>query len=348
MTLGTLMIRADASVAIGTGHVMRCLALAQKWQDSGGRAVFAMTESTPSLGRSLHTQGMQVVELKSSAGTADAKELARVAQDHDATWVVVDGYAFDSEYQCTLKNAGLNLTFLDDYGQCGRYSADLVLDQNANAKEAMYRNREPYTRLLLGARFALLRREFRQRGPWTREIPGVARRLLITIGGSDPDNLTLGLIQTLQRNSALNVETTVVVGGSNPDLGRLQRTAQAARRPMRIVSDARNMAEIMAQSDMAIICGGGTLWELLYMGCPTLSYSRGAVQAGIVAELEAAGIIRNLGPVGDFDEGKLTDAVEDLAVSRHGREKMSLHGPTLVDGHGVDRVFQCLATEKAA
>ena len=113
----------------------------------------------------------------------------------------MDGYRFDSEYQRNLKNAGLKLLFVDDLGQCEHYFADLVLDQNVHASEKMYQRREPYTRLLLGSGYAMLRREFQAMREWRREIPAVGRTLLITMGGSDPDNFTLRLIKALAKIS---------------------------------------------------------------------------------------------------------------------------------------------------
>src|SRR5579864_771328 len=126
MSANTLLIRADASIAIATGHVMRCLALAQSWQDAGGNVVFAMAESTPAVDTRLRSEGMEIARIKDSSNSVqEAREVAALARDRDAAWVVVDGYRFDSEYQRTLKNAGLKLLFVDDLGQCQHYFADL-------------------------------------------------------------------------------------------------------------------------------------------------------------------------------------------------------------------------------
>jgi UDP-2,4-diacetamido-2,4,6-trideoxy-beta-L-altropyranose hydrolase len=343
MPAGTLIIRADASTTMGTGHVMRCLALAQGWRDGGGNVVFAMAESTPAIDQHLRTEGVDVAKLKPSLSTfEDAREVSKLARDDRATWVVVDGYHFDSEYQRSLTNAGLKLLFVDDCAQCGHHFADLVLDQNAHANAEMYANRESYTRLLLGPRFVLLRRDFQLWRHWERRIPGIARRLLITMGGSDPDQLTLRLIEALPKISLSNVEITVVAGGSNPLLSELQQASRDSGE-IHLVSNTNNMPELMAQSDLAIICAGGTLWELLYMGCPTLSYSRTPIQAAIISELNTAGVVRSLGSVEDFEESMLATAVDDLVASQEAREKMARLGRRLVDGGGIGRILQYIA-----
>src|SRR5579871_3481447 len=129
MTAPTLLIRADASVSTGTGHAMRCLALAQSWQDAGGRAVFVMAETTAAIQERLHAESCETIVLASPAEeSVDARETIASAQRLDANWVVVDGYRFNAEYQRLLKAAGCRVLFLDDFGHAKQYAADVVLN----------------------------------------------------------------------------------------------------------------------------------------------------------------------------------------------------------------------------
>src|ERR1700758_4894117 len=112
MASQALVFRADATVAMGTGHVMRCLALAQAWQDRGGNCVFAMAKTMPSVEDRLRSEGIEVVVLPASAGsTDDAALLVELATQKRTSWVVVDGYGFSAEYQSHLKNAALKQLF---------------------------------------------------------------------------------------------------------------------------------------------------------------------------------------------------------------------------------------------
>ena len=164
MVKQTLLIRADASTRIGTGHVMRCLALAQAWEDSGRRAAFAMGMDAPALEDRLRSDGMEVVHLSAEPGSLeDAEMTADIAQKMGAGWAVVDGYHFGSDYQRIIKESGLRLLFIDDNGHADHYYADIVLNQNLHANEELYRKREPYTKLLFGTEYVLLRREV---WPW--------------------------------------------------------------------------------------------------------------------------------------------------------------------------------------
>ena len=146
-----VVFRVDASTQIGTGHVMRCLALAQPRQDTQGQAIFIVANPIPALEERLKSEGMKVIHLAAEPGSlADAKETAALAHQFNASWVLLDGYQFGSEYQQTIKNSGLNLLFIDDYGHAEHYYADFVLNQNISADEQWYQHREPYTKLLLG------------------------------------------------------------------------------------------------------------------------------------------------------------------------------------------------------
>ena len=217
----TLLIRADGNARIGTGHIMRCLALAQAWQCKGGKVVFAMVDSTPSIERRLSGEGMEFVRLDSSPGSlADATQTINQALICQAPWIVADGYYFGATWQKEIKDAGSRLLIIDDFAHAEHYYADLVLNQNLHADANLYAPREHYTRLLLGTRYVQLRREFLDWRNWQREIPAVARHILITLGGSDPDNVTGKVIHAL--DFMQDVEAVVVVGGSNPNLDSLQ------------------------------------------------------------------------------------------------------------------------------
>src|SRR5690348_5454729 len=101
---GTLIIRADATFAVGHGHVMRCLALAQAWQDKGGNCSFVISEPIPELARRLCAEGFELVPIGAVPGTSDdAAEVAELAHARDAGWVVVDGYQFKANYHRQLK-----------------------------------------------------------------------------------------------------------------------------------------------------------------------------------------------------------------------------------------------------
>ena len=340
---GTLIIRSDANACIGAGHAMRCLAIGQSWQAAGGRVVFVMAPSTPSIEERLVQRRIEVISIPDAPGSdEDVEHLTGIAQKNGAEWIVVDGYHFHENYQSVIKQAVHKLLLVDDTGNRGRYLADIVLNQNINAEPAMYLNRESYTHLLLGTDYVMLRQEFQRWRRWKRTFPAKATKLLITLGGSDPEGLTLPVTSALSEFVADGIEVRVVLGGSNPRAGELQRIVTKIGTRIQVHTNVTDMAAVMADSDLAIICGGGTLWEALYMGCATISYSRPGVQDQINEKLHALGAIFNLGLAKDFDAVGLRRVAASLIGSEENRRSMAEHGREIVDGQGASRVCQAL------
>lgn len=354
MNPGTLLIRADAGIAIGTGHVMRCLALAQAWQDAGGKTLMAMAEATPAIEERLQRENVELAHLDANPGSAeDATGAASLARERHASWVAVDGYRFDSVYQNSLKSSGLRLLVIDDNSDDSadddlhteRYSADLVLNQNAHATEHLYRGRAPQARLLLGPRYAMLRRAFGLWRDWRREIPPLGHRILVTMGGSDPDNFTSRAIEALRLVEGEGLDVVVVAGGSNPHLAALEAAVGKIRHPARLVTNVDNMPELMTWADMAISGAGTTCWEMCFMGLPALIVDLAQNQFPVARRLDELGVARHIGSSRDCPPDRIARELKGLLTATDVRRQMSDGGRALVDGKGASRV--CAAMMEA-
>lgn len=338
-----VVIRADASARMGTGHIMRCLALAQALQAAQGQPVFAMAISTPAIEKRLISEGIPVIPLTVRPGSPeDSRETAALTRRLRARWVVVDGYHFHDEYQQILKQSQLRLLWVDDLASTRHYYADFVLNPTISACKRWYRNREPYTRLLLGTRYALLRQEFWPWQGWQRTVPPTARRLLVTLGGSDPDNVTLKVLRALRYLNVEALEVTIVVGGSNPHYDSLQAAASDLRFPINWQWNASNMPELIAKADMAIAAGGSTCWELAFMGLPSILLILADNQRAMATGLAAAGCTVNLGWHEEVTETEIAATVARLSRSRSDRSRMMAIGQQLVDGKGAHTVIRHL------
>jgi UDP-2,4-diacetamido-2,4,6-trideoxy-beta-L-altropyranose hydrolase len=343
MNCETLIIRADANPQMGIGHVLRCLALAQAWVTTGGKVVFAMTTSAKPLQARLCAAGAQVVYLAVDEGSGeDAGATVALARQYHATWVVVDGYHFGMIYQQRLKEAKLQVLVIDDYGHAKRYYADVVLNHNGHAHESLYTVREPETRLLLGPRYALLRREFGQQRLPRCETAPIACRLLVTLGGSDPAYVTGKVLQALAEVTSDLLETMVVVGVSNPHVERISAQTRSVRRAPRLVQQVPSMAPLMKWADFAIAAAGTTAWELAFMGVPSMLIPLAENQRAVADKLGEAGAAVNLGWHESLTPGVIADTVKTLMVASEKRRQMSERGRSLVDGHGAARVVAAL------
>ena len=341
MSRDALWFRADATVAMGSGHVMRCLALAQAWNDAGGSSHFAVAQGTPAICKRLHSEGTRVLEISSAPGSEqDARELISAIGTGPGAWVVVDGYHFDSKYLRTLKEAGLQLLLVDDTAQRADYPAQVILNQNPHAHRSLYRQRDAGSRLLLGPRYAMLRREFKQWRDFKREIPIHARRVLITMGGSDPANVTPRVIASIEKISGLEVR--VVVGGDNPQSKELREAGLRLKNSTTFLTDVKNMPELMAWADVAISAAGSTCWELCLLGLPAIVIDVAPNQASVAQELARLGAALHLGSASSISGEHLAPALQQLLLSQNARFIMSRRQRLLVDGRGVDRVMQAL------
>jgi len=337
-----LLFRADASVRIGTGHAMRCLALAQAWQDAGGGTAFAMAESTAALTARLSAESCEIHPVTAAAGTEeDARQTIALAREQQSEWIVVDGYPFTGEYQRALKAEGFKILFLDDYGHAAHYSSDLVLNQNVSAEEKLYANREAYTELLLGPRYCLLRREFAVWRDWKRQIRLAGRCVLVMMGGSDPENLTTRVMEALALVEIEDLEATVVVGGSSPYYDLLSRQAVRSGR-ITVRRDVTDVAEWMSWADAAVSSAGTTCWEICLLALPAVLIAVAANQAAVAQELGRQGCVVYLGETHDFSVQGLAEKLQMLLGSVETRRTMSLRSRELVDGKGAERVVSIM------
>lgn len=341
-----LLIRADATAKIGAGHVMRCLALAQVWRKRGGRAVFFSHCEGESLKGRISSGGFDLIPLEKCCPdpfdidlTIDMLRKLNARPETRDTWLVADGYHFDEVFQRRVRQAGYPLLLVDDYGQSGHCYADVVLNQNMSANSALYQNREPHALLLLGPSYALIRQEFH---PWRvrpRQIPDVAKKVLVTMGGADPGNMTLEVLKVLRQLRIPGVEVKAVMGHVNRNRGHIPEEFDDATPDFRLLSSAENMPELMAWADLAIIQAGGTLWELLFMGCAVISFATNQFQEEILKTLEGMNILKYQGYPDRQDPHSLLSAVYDITSSKKRREEISKLSMDMIDGQGAERVL---------
>jgi UDP-2,4-diacetamido-2,4,6-trideoxy-beta-L-altropyranose hydrolase len=334
-----LIFRADAGQQIGVGHVMRCLSLAQCWQEAGGQAIFVIGGEVSSLSERLRAEDLRVSYLSTRAGSAqDAMQTAEIALQTGARWVVADGYHFTSDYQKHLKNSGIRVLLIDDRGYTGHCFADIVLNQNIYANDNLYQKRESDTRLLLGPKYVLLRKEFLKWQDWRRDIRDLASKVLVTFGGTDPHNLTRKTLQALKKISIDSLQVAVVIGGNNPNHASFRSAVDELSAKIEFKRNVTDMAEPIAWADVAISAGGSTCWELAYMGLPGLVIVAAENQIPVAEDLAAAGVVENLGWHTDVSTQVISEALVRLLQSSEKRLAMSHNGRKMVDGKGVARV----------
>ncbi len=309
--------RVDASVEIGTGHVMRCLTLATALREHHAARCYFLCRELPGhlIGR-IEAEGFEVLRLAApvAAGTSpsgldayetahaawlgvgwsqDARESADLLAPLDADWLVLDHYALDARWESAVCSSCARLLVIDDLAD-REHIAHLLLDQNLGRLAEDYADLVPADcRLMIGPDYALLRPEFAE---WRR--PSLERRdsqpglsqLLISLGGVDKDNVTAEVLGVL-RNAELpgTCRITVVMGGTAPWIEAVKRVAETLEQPTEVVTNVSDMARRMAEADLAIGAAGSTSWERCCLGLPTLMLVLAENQRDIAANLELRG-----------------------------------------------------------
>lgn len=337
----TLVVRADGDDRIGTGHVMRCLALAGGWVAAGGVARLACTALPGSIAGRYADAGVAV---ERQPGWSPAT----ITADGDAVVVDLPGIA-DADLAALAAGPAVLVT-VDDLGDRPVYPGDVVLNQNAHATPDLYRGRTA-ARLCLGTAWSLLRPEFAAGRDRPRVVPDRITRVLVLLGGADPHGHSARMLDAVAAAAAAMrppPEVVLVVGAANPALAELR--ARADRLPVRaeIRHDVRDMAALLGTADLAVSAAGSTVWELAALGTPMILGAQNRSELGPAQALARHGAAIDLGPFEALDPQAVSAAVVELAADPGRRRAMSAAGRRLVDGRGVDRLLALLAALLAA
>ena len=359
-TPGTLLIRADADSVIGTGHMMRCLALAQAWQDTGGKVAFACADLPDSLVQRLSTERCDLYRFESAPASSreanDVQETLRISNVVHPQWLVLDGYDFGPSYQMALRDARWRLLFIDDDLRHERYHVDMLLNQNAGVSAAMYARRTTGARHLLGCQYVLLRREFRaQPRPAARGGGQLISNFLITLGGADQKNDTSRLIRISRGCLPPDCTIHVLVGPANPHLHSLRETceklkSQAPGRGDKMPKLVLHVAppdvrKIMATCDLAITAAGSSVYELGFLGVPMLLVITAENQRAIAAALDSMGAAVWIDESSVHTARGVASVIAAVVENPSIRAECAKRFQALVDGQGATRVVEILCGE---
>ena len=342
-----LYIRADANSTIGTGHIMRCIALAQAWQDQGGEVTFISHCGSEALWERISKEGFQFIAVKSPHPHPDdlsitleyLKRPSPFTLHPSPTWLVLDGYHFTPEYQKAIRDAGGRLMVIDDMNHLSYYHADILLNQNIHAPDLKYKC-DTDTTLLLGTRYVLLRREFLKYWDFNRQIPDRAKKILVTLGGDEPDNVALKVVEALKLLDEPDIMVKIIVGPTNPHQETLRKAIASAYFEAEHLINPTNMPELMAWADLAISAGGSTCWELAFMGVPIMALILADNQKAVAEGISKEGFAVNLGWYKTFDEKITSGKIKTLTQSKEQRLKMVQNGQALIRASGRDRLYE--------
>ncbi|HWR83509.1 MAG TPA: UDP-2,4-diacetamido-2,4,6-trideoxy-beta-L-altropyranose hydrolase [Candidatus Deferrimicrobium sp.] len=356
------VIRTDSSLTIGSGHLMRCLTLAETVRAVGAEVSFICRELPGNLCDLVQQRGFNLHRLRYKPdsehicginGTyaqwlgvpsaTDAQETAAIlAQQDHVDWLIVDHYALDEVWESRMRSFAANMMVIDDLANRA-HNCDLLLDQNLFVHaSSRYRSLVPEKcRRLLGPSYALLRDEFLQARARLANRDGKVRRMHLFFGGMDAGNQTGRVIDALRSINRDDIEIDIVVGAGNRH-GEALRTDCRDLPQVTLHYHVSNMAELMSKSDLAIGAGGTSTWERCCLGLPSAIVAVAENQVGIGQQAEQAGFAEYLGRGNEVTVERwcatLTRLLDEPALLK----AMGRKAARLVDGLGVTRVVESM------
>lgn len=356
----TVLFRADASAEIGTGHVMRCLALAGAVKALGEDCVFVCREIPRLLAERITGDGHGLQFLIPTDGDnkakaaevpyahwlkapwrEDAVETSEVADEVGASWIVVDHYGLDADWEQAVSANGRNVAAMDDLAD-RRHAAALVSDPSlVEEPHDRYKNlTSPGCQLLLGPRYAALRGEFESAPPRLHPTSKEPMRFLIAFGGVDAAGMTRVAIEALAGIVDVGDHVHVVVGAAHA--GRAAIAGRCTELGWTCHVNSSRMGQLMAATDLAIGAGGSMVWERMAMGLPTISVivaDNQREQVNVAARLNLLVAMEQA----EASVDALRAAVQSLRADSALREQMAASCRRRVDGKGAARIARRMA-----
>lgn len=361
--------RTDASLQIGTGHVMRCLTLADALLAAGIQCHFICRAHPGSLIEQIRQLGFPVSVLPAPAiaevphidgpgvssqpihaawlgvdWSTDSEQTKVCLGDTVVDWLIVDHYALDARWEQAVRPLCRKLMVIDDLVD-RPHDCDLLLDQSLSRDAGDYSPLVPDgCTVLAGAHYALLRPEFAdlRKDSLRRRINPQLKHLLITMGGVDQADATGKVLEALLECSLpADMRITVVMGPHAPWLERVQLLAKQMPQVTQVKVNVNNIAELMVESDFAIGAAGTTSWERCCMGLPMLIVVLAENQRNVGAALEQSGSTLLLDSVDTIPHA--LQSMLSMLVTTDALNQLSQKSRLVTDGQGVSRVLNAMS-----
>jgi UDP-2,4-diacetamido-2,4,6-trideoxy-beta-L-altropyranose hydrolase len=352
--------RVDASVQIGTGHIMRCLTLAEKLREVGVNVTFICREHPGHLCDLVEKRGYQLLRLALSDMPSlhddlsnlqatsvwqeqDAHDtLAELAQMDWCDWMIVDHYALGDAWEKSLRPSVGRIMVIDDLAN-RVHECDLLLDQNFyDGVDLRYDRLIPIEcGKLLGPHYAMLRPEFLDALPVVKKRDGSLKRILVFFGGSDSGNETLKTLKAIHLLNSPEITVDVILGFNSRFKACIQNYADTMGN-VYCHDLVETMAEFMAASDLYVGAAGITTWERCCLGLPSVVLAVASNQVDPMLQLQRLGVVKYLGVGVHISPQDIYQALVEIMATPSVLVEMSHNSMKLVDGYGTMRCVAAL------
>ena len=337
------IFRTDGSVHLGSGHIMRCLALADALKQSGGEVQFICRARSGDLHNLVRKRGYKVVLLPPlPLGTQnidlDASQTISCLQGSRPRWLIVDHYDLTKVWVDSVRVYTEKIMIIDDLAQNSFY-CDALLNQNYGYTKSDYADKVPAEcALFLGTQYALLRPEFanlRSQAIEKRKACQSTKQVLLSVGGMDPYNLIGRILDALSHIRDFNAEINIAISSQSPNVITIMEQIKNLPFSAKLMLDAENMAQLMLDADYAIGAAGSSSWERCCLALPSIILAVADNQdrvAQVLVDKKAARLIQTPAEISariDWGDNYLIYAKNAAAIC---------------DGQGVNRVVNTFSS----
>ncbi|WP_203300258.1 UDP-2,4-diacetamido-2,4,6-trideoxy-beta-L-altropyranose hydrolase [Marinobacter sediminum] len=358
-----IAFRADASIEIGTGHVMRCLTLADALSTHGHVCVFICRDHQGHLAELIGRRGFEVHRLTQEVQGVwnaddsppahadwlgvpwqlDAEQTLRALAGNKVDWMVVDHYALDARWERSIASVVSHILVIDDLAD-REHQADILLDQNALGEQIKERYRYLVNRqcgLYFGPQYALLGQEYRLLASAMPERDGHVLRVLIFVGGSDPHHLTERYLDALATPLFKHLAVDVVIGNNHPSPEKVSQIVDR-RDGARLYLGLPSLSALMVRADLMLGAGGATNWERMCLGLPAIVVSVARNQDSINEELDELSLLHFLGSAENVAVEKIRTCLAPVLRNTQVNSAQSRAMRGVVDGNGTARLVKAM------
>jgi UDP-2,4-diacetamido-2,4,6-trideoxy-beta-L-altropyranose hydrolase len=360
-----ILFRTDASLQIGTGHVMRCLTLARALHDHGAHCRFICRSHPGHMLEVIRQAGFEVIALPvldrdnfadrqvneqvvshaqwlGTTWQMDAEQTIAALGNAQPDWLIVDHYALDNHWEIQLRPHCGKIMVIDDLAD-RQHDCDILLDQNLVANlEYRYDTLVPsYCARLLGSKYALLQPQYADLHARTPPRLGPVRRIFVYFGGADRDNLTGRAVEAFLAVERPDIALDVVINPDGPHTAAVREQIKGHSN-ISIYENLPSLATLMVQADLAIGAGGATSWERCCLGLPSILVTLATNQIPIAEEMHGQGFVRWLGDQRSVGLSNLKDALVEIIQNKDTLVEWSFRCRSLVDGKGAGKVAAIL------
>lgn len=353
-----VIFRVDASIKIGSGHVMRCVALAKYLKNYSIEVEFICREHKGHLINYIKNMNFKTHVLKSklvskndnidsylhhsdwleTTQQKDAKDCKKILEKMQVDWLIVDHYAIDKSWQSEMSNMYIKLMVIDDIAD-REHICDVLLDYSYDNNLTRYDTLVPkHCKLLLGLNYCLIRPEFLQWRKYSQDNHKIRRlkKILITMGGYDKKNITSKILKNINLlDLPSEITITVVVGSFSPHIHSIRKQVELTKSDIAIRQNVSNMAELISNSDIVISAAGSTVWEICCLGVPSVLVAVEDNQLQTIQKLNEIGLC--------VIDSNQENFVLELKYKLHNfNNDSNTKWNNIVDGQGIGRVANIL------